>query len=312
VGQGAYQPPYDAILICVKAYDVDAVIGDLQAQRERLCLPNVGDWPGTQFVCLQNGVGSEERFAAAFGSGQVVAGTTTSPVTTLSPAVVRVERAGGAIALAPLQPLAVPPPIHADIEAQPKARDADPVARLVDTLHQSKWPVRLYADYRALKWSKLLLNILGNATCAILDMPASDVYADARLFGLEMRMLREAVAVMNGLGIHPVNLPRFPAATLALAARLLPNAILRPVLQRQVTRGRGDKRPSLFFDVVRQTGKSEVIYLNGAVAAHGRALGIPTPVNACLTEVLMGLVSGEFKPAEWRGQVEKLLDSIGS
>ena len=44
-----------------------------------------------------------------------------------------------------------------------------------------RFDAREYADYRALKWSKALLNMLGNATAAILDMTVEQVYADPRL-----------------------------------------------------------------------------------------------------------------------------------
>jgi 2-dehydropantoate 2-reductase len=281
-----FAPPYDSVICCVKAYRVDQVVRELQAQRERICAAR------TQFMVMQNGVGSEERFAEVFGPGRVVAATTTSPLSVLAPGVVRVARAGGVMALAQMPPAA-----------------RSELVPLSAALRRSGLPVRHYEDYRALKWSKLLLNIMGNASSAILDMPVADIYADARLFRWEMRMLREAIAVMRALGVRPVNLPHFPAATLAWAVRLLPDALLRPVLQRRLAGGRGDKRPSFYYDLVNKSGKSEVIYLNGAVAEHGQRLVISTPVNARLTEVLMSLVTGAAQPEDWRGQGERLLST---
>ncbi|MCL5997094.1 MAG: ketopantoate reductase family protein [Chloroflexi bacterium] len=293
--------------MCVKAYDVDEVIQELRLHRAHLCKPDAAGVPRTLFVCLQNGVGSEEAFAAVFGSQYVVGATTTSPISIISPAVVRVERTGGIVALATMRPQDAPRVDRSAIEADLKTYNPHPLTLLVDGFKQSMLPCRVYSHYRGLKWSKLLLNILGNATGAILDMPAEALYADERLFGFEMQMLRETIAVMHGLGVSPVNLPRFPAATLTWAVRLLPDVVLGPVLRGRVAHGRGDKRPSFYYDVIKQKGKSEVTYLNGAVVAYGRRLGIPTPVNARLTEVLTGLVNGELRPDDWRGRVDRLL-----
>jgi pyruvate/2-oxoglutarate dehydrogenase complex dihydrolipoamide acyltransferase (E2) component len=43
-----------------------------------------------------------------------------------------------------------------------------PVESLADPLNQAGIVTRTYADYRSMRWSKLLLNIIGNATSAIL------------------------------------------------------------------------------------------------------------------------------------------------
>ena len=49
-------------------------------------------------------------------------------------------------------------------------------ARALVALRGAGYAAREYADYRALKWSKALLNLLGNATAAILDMTVEQVY----------------------------------------------------------------------------------------------------------------------------------------
>ena len=41
---------------------------------------------------------------------------------------------------------------------------------LVAAFEQAGIPVVVHSDYRALKWSKLMLNIVANATCAILNV----------------------------------------------------------------------------------------------------------------------------------------------
>jgi 2-dehydropantoate 2-reductase len=283
--QGMYGPPYDAIFICVKAYDMETVIRELKA-----CDPPIyrTDGDGTCFVCFQNGVGSEERLAQAFGAEQVWAGTTTSPVTVPQAGQVQVARAGGTVCLAPLA----------------KANKAGLL--MAARVKEAFWSRRVYPDARALKWSKLLLNMMGNATSAILGMPPGELYAQPAVYQLELQALREATRVMRRLRIQPVNLPHYPAATLASAIRWLPASILQPVLRRRIVQGRGSKWPSFYYDVQNGTGHCEVAWLNGAIAAQGRALGLPTPANQRLADVLMRIVSGVEDAGAWRGQCAKL------
>jgi hypothetical protein len=66
---------------------------------------------------------------------------------------------------------------------------------------------RRLEDAASMRWSKLLANLLGNATSAILDMDPGDVYRDRGLFDVERRQLREALAVMRALGLRPLALP---------------------------------------------------------------------------------------------------------
>jgi 2-dehydropantoate 2-reductase len=57
-------------------------------------------------------------------------------------------------------------------------------------------------------------------------------------------------------------------------------------------------------------GRSEVSWLNGAVAEHASDLGLPAPVNATLTRVLLDLVEGRANVDEWRGQSQRLLAAV--
>ena len=127
-------------------------------------------------------------------------------------------------------------------------------------------------DPAAMRWSKLLSNLLGNATSAILDIDPGEVYRDPGLFEFELRQVREALAVMRGLGLRPVALPGADVRPLALATRL-PAILVRPVMQRIVGGARGGKSPSLRLHLQDGDGPSEIDWLNGAVARAARGLG---------------------------------------
>jgi 2-dehydropantoate 2-reductase len=68
----------------------------------------------------------------------------------------------------------------------------------------------------------------------------------------------------------------------------------------------------MHLDLSRGKGKTEVSFLNGAVARFGREVGVPTPVNQVLTDVLEGLAAGRLAWDDFRRQPERLLAEVGT
>jgi 2-dehydropantoate 2-reductase len=246
----------DLAIVAVKSYDTAAAIETLTR-----ALPAGSD---ATILTPQNGVGNEERFAAAFGADRIVSAALTVPVALGDDGRVVAANRGG-IALAPVGTIA-----H---------------NWLVAAFERTAIPVRVGNDYRALKWSKLALNIIANASCAILDVLPERLLDLDGMFELEVRAIRETRAVMAKLGVAAVDLPRYPVRAL-FAAVSLPTAAARLVLARRIAGARGRKAPSLLLDLRAGRTRSEVDVLNGAVAAAGLTVGIPTPANTALSRVL--------------------------
>lgn len=248
---------------------------------------------GALLLLVQNGVGGEELVAEVLPQAQRLSAVITLAVEVLSPGLIRLTTTRGGIGLAAVSPGA-------------------PVDELVVTLHQAGFGrVLSYADYRAMKWSKLLLNILGNALPTILDIPPGELYARRPLFELERAAFREALTVMRGLGLRPVSLPGYPVPLFAWGMNRLPAAVLHPLFRRLIAGGRGGKMPSLHLDLLKGKPKSEVDFLNGAVVAGARSIGLRAPVNQVLYRTLRALVSGETPWAEFRGRPRKFLALAG-
>lgn len=226
--------------------------------------------------------------AAILGKATILSAVITLSVEVLEPGLVRLATTRGGIGLAAT------------------ASDQS-VAELGEVFREAGFRTAVYRDYRAMKWSKLFLNIVANASPAILDMFPDEVFADSRLFALEQAVFREAMAVMRALGLRPVSLPGYPVPLFAWALCSLPTWLLRPILRKVIVPGRGGKMPSLHIDLSRGKGKSEVEYLNGAVVRCAQELGLDVPVNRALHAVLMGIVKGEIPWGEYRGQPERLL-----
>ncbi len=269
-----YQQP-DLAILCVKGYDTAAALATLHALR-----------PG-QVLTLQNGIGNEEMLAAQLGAASVLSGAITTSVQVESPAHITLTKVGG-IGLAPVQ-------------------ERSSVIVWGAVLGRAGFAVRTYADYRALKWSKALLNMLGNAVPAILDMSIEAVYANRPLIELERQVFLEALHVMQRRHIRPLNLPAYPVALLATAVRVLPPVALFPLLRRLVAGGRGGKLPSLHADLRQGRAASEGSSLYGAVAQSAQACGLTAPVNAAIWQTLDGIVSGAIAWQTFRQRPDQLL-----
>lgn len=266
-------------ILCVKGYDTHSAI------------PTLCDLNPTAILTLQNGLGNEEVLAQALGADRIIAGAITTSVDATGPTTITVTKAGG-IGLAPVG-------------------NAGNLTLAESVLSKAGFIVRCYTDYRAMKWSKALLNMLGNATAAILDWPVTRVYSDHRLIALERAAVREALMVMQHIGIKPVNLPRYPAALLAFGIRWVPPLILDPILRQRVAGGRGGKDPSLLRDLRAGRSRSEGEFLYGAVAAAAIGHGLSAPVNTGLWHILGGIARGELSWDEYRGCPERLLAACG-
>jgi 2-dehydropantoate 2-reductase len=271
--------PFDAAIFALKSFDTAAALEGMKSHSDRM--PPV--------LCLSNGVENEPDLAAVLGPERVLPGTVTSAVG---------RRLAGDIVLERLRGVGVAGEPGSSREALAK--------RLVAALDAAGLNARLFSSAADMKWSKMLTNLPANATAAILDMTAAEVFAHPGIFALEMEMMGEALAVMKAHGIRVVNLPGVPVRLLALAARL-PAGISRPLLAKAVGGGRGGKMPSFHIDLHSGRGRSEVGWLNGAVARFGERVGVPTPVNKLLTETLSALTCGELPLETYSRQPEKLL-----
>lgn len=266
--------PYDIGVFALKSFDTQTALDELVATGHEV--PTI--------LSLQNGVDNEGTIAATLGAGKVIAGTVATAVSKPGIGEVVEEKHRG-IGVALGHPLSEP---------------------LVAALDRAELSGRAFRDAHAMKWSKLLTNLTGNATSAILDETVAQLFADRHTYDIELAVLRECLAVMKAKGYRVVDLPGTPVRALALATRL-PRFVAQPALTRALGAGRGDKMPSFHIDLHGGRGRTEVGFLNGAVARAGAGAGVPTPVNALLTDTLEALSAGDLPLNTYRHDPDALL-----
>jgi len=268
----------DLIIIAVKSFDTGSVITKLKAELEEI----------PPILCLQNGVENELLLRDTFGADKVIHGSVTTAIGKGANSEVIVERLRG-IGIASHHTLS---------------------SLIVESMNAAGLQAKLIDSADGMKWSKMLTNLMANATSAIMNWTAGQVYAHPGLFELERRQLLETLAVMDSKKIPVVDLPGTPIRLLAFGIRHLPGIILKPLLVKAVGGGRGAKMPSFHIDLDQGRGQSEVDWLNGAVARSARDAGLDAPVNELLTNVLLRLTSGEWKKEEFDSRPDKLLSLL--
>jgi len=269
--------PFDVALFALKSFDTPAALEAMKPFAEKM----------PPILCLSNGVQNEPMIAEALGAEKVIYGTVTSAIG---------RRGAGDIALEKLRGVGV-------AAGHPLSE------KIVAAFNAAYLNCKIYPEPRAMKWSKMLTNLIANPTSAILNMTAAEVFADPKLYALEIAMLRECLAVMKAQNIAVVNLPGTPIQALALATQL-PLWLSKPFLARAAGAGRGAKMPSFHIDLYSGRGKSEVDYLHGAVVRAGKEARVPTPVNELLTQTLLALTEGKIPLEEYAHQPGKLLQHL--
>jgi 2-dehydropantoate 2-reductase len=269
--------PFDVAIYALKSFDTAAEVETMKPYKEKL--PPV--------LCFSNGVDNEPALAGVLGADKVIAGTVTHSVGRRGPGDIVLERLRG-IGIATTHPLA---------------------PQLIEASNRAFLNARGYSNAASMKWSKTMANLTSNPLSAILDINAPEIFANPKLFRLEMALVHECIDVMKAQGIPLVDLPDGPVRELAMVSRL-PIWLSRPLLAGIAGSARGAKMPSFHIDLYSGRGKTEAEFLHGAVVRAGEKYGVPTPVNKALTEIVMALFRKEIPLDEYAHKPEKLLAKI--
>jgi 2-dehydropantoate 2-reductase len=201
---------------------------------------------------VQNGVGNEEVVAGHVA--RVIRGTTFPAGKILEPGVVQWDVKGDTT-LGPFEP-------------QP-AR-ADEIERLADACTRGGMPTAAVADARPAQWRKVVFNAATNPVGALTGLTHGRVCERADLRALVSALVEEGKAVASAQGIV---LDADPEELIDHAAK--------PEIAY-------DHKASMLQDVEARRA-TEIDYLNGGIARVGRELGVPTPLNDAITQLIKGL-----------------------
>ncbi len=250
---------FDSAILAVKSYDTEDVLSEIA--------PFAKVFP--PILCLQNGIENEEKIASVIGKEKIIPATLTSAVGKPNKYESTLEKLRG-VGISSRHPLS---------------------KQIFQAFLQAKLNPQLIEDATAMKWSKMLTNLIGNATSAILGLPPKEVFSNNEIFHLEILQLKETLQVMHAIPTRVINLPGTPINPLMNIVQHFPEWISKPLFVKVVAGGRGDKMPSFYIDLHSNNSRSEVNFLNGAVVRYGQKLQIATPANKFLTHTLENMIA---------------------
>lgn len=204
--------------------------------------------PATPVVSLQNGIRNESAIKAALGGAvPVVLGITTESSLSVRPGQVHSSQIG-----------------HTIIGSGGAAPETS--RRVAQLLSASGLRASVVYDIRPHLWGKLVANAAINAISALLDCEAGAILTDQNAARLAKALAREAAAVATQSRIHlPFSDPwAYVEEVIAVGA---------------------DSKSSMAFDL--EVGHpTEIDHINGAIAAAGRRVGVPTPYNEAIVNLI--------------------------
>jgi 2-dehydropantoate 2-reductase len=160
---------------------------------------------------------------------------------------------------------------------------------------QAGVPVDLYRDMVAIKWGKLLLNLV-NPVNALANVSLRDTFLQRDLRCVMATLIDEGFRVLNAAGIRPAQIAHAPPPKLFAIALRLPNWLFM-ALARKIMRMDPVARASMCDDL-HQGKPTEVDDLCGAIVRLGQHYGIATPANQAMCNLVH-----QFQPGQqWSGK----------
>ncbi len=153
--------------------------------------------------------------------------------------------------------------------------------------------VRVTSNIRGAVWSKLLLNCSVTTIGAIAGRMMREYIASPDGRELFDRTYDEALSVALASGARPERMLVDPIPP-GWSGRSVPSAAHEAWLG-EVLKGYGDAKPSMLQDFERGR-TTEIDFVNGYVVDVGRKLGVRTPANAAIVEMVHAITRGEIAP----------------
>jgi ketopantoate reductase len=149
--------------------------------------------------------------------------------------------------------------------------------------------VQLCPDYIPMEWTKLLINTIGT-TGTITGLPIAETFADQDLFRLELKGIKDRMAIMRAMGYSIVDFSQIgiPTKLLTSIMRHAPAGALgafRNQIGKLIAGERSGIPPSAFTRIV-EGKKTEVLYYHQPFVDSGVQHGFSSPVDEAILKLV--------------------------
>jgi 2-dehydropantoate 2-reductase len=205
----------------------------------------------TIILTLQNGLGNIERISELYPDAPLVAGATAQGATLLGTGYIRHAGIGETV----IGVASGSGKFHTEL--------------IRDLFMSALIPVQTADDVTSLLWGKLLINCGINPITSIMKIKNGQIPKFPNLLAVMRRAVEEGALLASTLGITlPYQDPVQKVIEVCLST--------------------ADNRSSMLQDIEAEK-KTEIEYMNGAIVRNGEQLGIDTPVNSFLTQMVLSL-----------------------
>lgn len=270
----AKEAPIDIAFVCMKSYDTAWATSMIKQYLA----------PGGYIVSLQNCI-NEETIASIAGWGRTL-GSIASSITVDLCEPGHVRRASGKGGKA--HTVFRVGEVHGRITDR-----ATEVCRLVSYADSAKVTENLWGE----RWSKLVTNAMANGMSACTGLVSKEILLDDTLRRFGARLGSEAIRVGQALGYQLEEVHHIDPEVIAKAGEGDAKAAKEYDEHRLAEAnkpGGGAHRPSMGQDMVKGR-RTEIEFLNGFIVNKAKDIGIATPANEALTDIVKRVEKGDMK-----------------
>jgi 2-dehydropantoate 2-reductase len=155
------------------------------------------------------------------------------------------------------------------------------------------------------RWAKLCQNGMGNAISAASTLGSQEMAQDPRCRLIRIHLAKEGAKVGLAQGIQVVDINGKPAQFWADADR---GDVYEELDDFMSTRGGRVNWLASMAQDIKKGRHSEIDFMNGLICQKGREVGIPTPYNDAIVDVMHGVDNGSIAPDP--SVVERILKAV--
>jgi 2-dehydropantoate 2-reductase len=174
------------------------------------------------------------------------------------------------------------------------SKRVEEIAEMLRAVDSSKVTTNLWGE----RWSKLVVNSMRNGLSAATGLNGNQRDAMEGPRWVSIRLGSEAVRVGQAHGFQLEKMLGMEPEVLARAGEGYKDALaeITNVLMESASKRTDDQRPSMAQDIAKGR-RTETDFINGFIAARGREIGVPAPIQAKMHEVVKRVERGEAKPS---------------
>lgn len=206
--------------------------------------------PNTIALTVQNGLGNADVIGGIIGYDNVACGTTEQ----------------GARLIEPGKILDMNKNVGKTVIGDIRGGATDRIEHIGEELRKANFETYVSSDVIGLIWDKLIVNVGINGCAAAMELKSGELWSIPEANWVHVHAVNEAIAVARALGVklsyddplaHVKEVCGFTAGNIC----------------------------SMLVDVLRKN-QTEIDTINGAVVREGRKVGVPTPVNETLVNMV--------------------------